>query len=113
MCFFSISSSIVPLTITATPHEKALTAGETFVQLQCHASGGQVSLTWSKLNSAPLSANPGKFLAVGDGLIVTGVDKDTDNGVYVCNGTDGKQHASDKVIGKNHYSKYCSYLRRK
>ncbi|XP_071140351.1 neural cell adhesion molecule L1-like protein [Mytilus edulis] len=89
----------VPFTVTASPHNRPLVSGESFLQLTCDSSGGgQTQFSWSKTNSPPLSGNPGKFLLVGDGLIVTSVDLATDTGVYVCNGTNGNKQGSDKVV---------------
>ncbi|CAC5362922.1 HMCN [Mytilus coruscus] len=88
----------VPFKVTASPHSRPLVSGESFLQLTCDSSGGgQTKFSWSKTYSPPLSGNPGKYLLVGDGLIVTSVDLVTDTGVYVCNGTDGNKQGSDKV----------------
>lgn len=54
-------------------------------------------MTWSKENSPPLASNPGKYLTVGNGLIITSVDLTTDTGVYVCSGSNGMKQATDKV----------------
>ena len=89
----------VPFTVTTNPHLRPLTTGESFVQLTCAATGGNSpTLAWSKKFSPSLSANPQKYLLVGDGLIITSVDLATDTGAYVCKGTDGNQKSSDKAI---------------
>lgn len=98
---------LVPFTVTASPHNRPLVSGESFLQLTCDSSGGgQTQFSWSKTNSPPLSGNPGKYLLVGDGLIVTSVDLATDTGVYVCNGTNGNKQGSDKVVCMYHIVRF-------
>ncbi|XP_033726008.1 peroxidasin homolog [Pecten maximus] len=94
---------ISPVTVSITPSQLPVHAGDSFTQITCSGTGDpNPTLTWTTENGSPVTSSGGKFLLLGNGgLIITNVDPDSDTGVYTCTGNNGKETATAQTIVYN------------